>query len=143
LTEPFHIRWLLAAGAVLNLVLTPLTVVSGEALEERVRENAALESHTEQGQLLLPWAAVLAAAMVLYVVLESLRAPRGKAGAAPAGTPRSWLLGRPVALVLAAVVLVTAVGSAVVVGVIGHSGAQATWSQIGTTTNDGGDAAHR
>jgi hypothetical protein len=52
-----RIGWLLAAGAVLNLVLTPLTVVSGEALEERVRENAALESHAEQGQLRLLMAA--------------------------------------------------------------------------------------
>jgi hypothetical protein len=133
-----RIGWLLAAGAVLNLVLTPFTVASGEALEERVRESAALESHAEQGQLLLPWVAVLAAAMVLYVVLESRRA---KTGAAPPGTPRSWL-GRPAALALAAIVVVTAAGSAYVGVLIGHSGAQATWSQIGTTTNDGGDAAH-
>jgi hypothetical protein len=120
--------------------VTPLTVASGEALEERVRENAALESHAEQGQLLLPWVAVLAAAMVLYVVLENRRA---KTGARPRGTPRSWLAGRPAALVLAAIALVTAAGSAYVVVLIGHSGAQATWSQIGTTANDGGDAVHR
>lgn len=135
-----RIGWLLAAGAVLNLVLTPFTVASGEALEEQVRENAALESHAGQGQLLLPWVAVLAAAIVLYVVLESRRA---KSGAGLPRTPRSWLLGRPVALVLAAIVVVTAGGSAYLVVLIGHSGAQATWSQIGTPASDTGDAAHR
>lgn len=135
-----RIGWLLAAGALLNLVLTPFTVASGEALEEHVRENAALESHAEQGQLLLPWVAVLAAAMICYLVLENRRA---RVGAAPTGTARSWLLGRPIAYVLAATVLVTAVGSAYVVVLIGHSGAQATWSQIGTPANNGGDPAHR
>jgi uncharacterized membrane protein len=125
---------LLAAGAVLNLVLTPLTVISGERLEERIRETAALETHADQGQSLLPWVAVLAAALVLYIALDRWRARKRSADG---GQPGSRLAVRLIPLVLASLVVVTAAGSAVTIVVIGHSGAQATWSQLPASGGDG------
>ncbi len=133
--------WFPLALSVLAVVLTPLSTQSGEALERRVEHSALIEQHSELADGLLPWVLVLlVGAAGLYVVARRERAAAnpdgpavdGSTAPASAGTagaetaaatlPR-WLL------VGAAVVgLVAALGTAVQVVRIGHSGAEAAWS---------------
>jgi hypothetical protein len=105
--------------SVVALVLVPLSTSSGESLKKRVDRTALLERHTHLADGLLPWVIVLVvAAMVLCAM---------------------WRLGRgaeasslPKALVAAGIVLAVAgaIGTTVQVVRIGHSGAEAAWSNV-------------
>ncbi len=102
--------WLPAALAVSAAVLTPISTSSGESLEEKVGETALVEKHAEYGDLLLWWVLPLA---VLAVAL--------------------WWFGRHdvqprVRQVVAGLAVVVAIGTLVMVALIGHSGAKAAWS---------------
>lgn len=140
-----RIGWLVVVGAVLNVVLTPLATGSGEALKDRVGETAVLEEHVELGELLLPWVAALAVLILVDMLLSRRRKRVGEP--VDSGTPdrHRWLggglLGRPVALLLAALVLGSATGSAVMITLIGHNGAKATWSDTGTQSGREGSGA--
>ena len=132
--------WLPLALSLLAVVLTPLSTESGEALEHRVEHSALIEQHSELADGLLPWVIVLlVGAAALYVVARRERAAAATDGptggptvpassvaaerVAPAAVLPRWLL------VGAAVVgLVAALGTSVQVIRIGHSGAEAAWS---------------
>jgi hypothetical protein len=145
--------WFPLALSVLAVVLTPLSTQSGEALERRVEHSDLIEQHSELADGLLPWVIVLlVGAVALYVVARRERAAAAAAGAtdgsaapsssvsaervAPAPVLPRWLL------VGAAVVgLVAALGTSVQVVRIGHSGAEAAWSDSvsQTPSPQGGD----
>ena len=97
---------------------------SGESLEERVDETELVEEHTERGEQVLPWAiaATIAAAAV---------------AAAPALERRQPKLSRKaMTAALVAVSLIAGAGATWTVIDVGHSGAKATWDDVGST--DGG-----
>lgn len=148
--------WFPLALSVLAVVLTPLSTESGEALERRVEHSDLIEQHSELADGLLPWVIVLlVGAVALYVVARRERAATAAAGAADGSTapssPSSSVSEERVApapvlprwlLVGAAVVgLVAALGTSVQVVRIGHSGAQAAWSDSVSQTPapQGGD----
>jgi 4-amino-4-deoxy-L-arabinose transferase-like glycosyltransferase len=119
-----HVAWLVAAAAVLNLLLVPLATGSGESLEERVKETALVETHTEMGEQLLPWVIALAVGIVAFLALSLLASRRSSETPAPAWAAR-W-----VSIALAVVTVVAATGTLVQVARIGHSGAKASWSDV-------------
>lgn len=116
------------------LALVPLATQSGERLEERVDETALVETHTELGEGLLPWAIalVVVAAALLWWNIRSTRARARNSEASAAnqddvrGAARAprWI--PAVLLVLAIVVSGGTITQAVL---IGHSGAAAVWSE--------------
>ena len=116
----------LAAAAV---VLTPLSTSSGESLEHRVGGSAAIEQHSHLADLLIWWVAPLA---VLAAVLWWWH--RAERPARP---------GRSLALVAAVLPVVVAVGTLVQVVLIGHTGAEAAWSDVGSAaaSRDEGDGS--
>ena len=124
--------------ATLALVSVPLATESGESLERRVEESPALEEHTELGDSLLYFVILVAVlAWALWFLDRRARAavssaPVGADGTAPAA-PRSALLTAVIVLSVLAVVATT-----VQVVRIGHSGASASWSDVGATTPSGG-----
>jgi len=116
-------RWAgpLPAGlAVVGLVLVPLSTSSGENLERSVAETRLVERHAELGDQLLPVVAVLAVAAIgLWWAGRRER------------VASSW----PKAAVAVLVVLAVlgSIGAAVQVVRIGHSGAEAAWSDVGAS----------
>lgn len=129
-------RWAGVLPAVLGLLvlgLTPLSTESGEALEGRVGENAALERHASLGEGLLGWTIALAViGLVLAWVWWRERAARAEDVRRPA-VPG----GRAVSLVIAAAALVTSVGAGIQVVEVGHTGAQAVWKDTIANTQPG------
>ncbi|WP_020145459.1 DUF2231 domain-containing protein [Terracoccus sp. 273MFTsu3.1] len=128
--------WLPLALSLLAVVLTPLSTESGESLERRVEHSDLIETHSQLAEGLLPWVIGLAlAAVLLSVVARRERREMPAVAPDPSTVDRSdeapdrtslvprWLL------VAGAVVgLVAALGTTVQVVRIGHSGAQAAWS---------------
>lgn len=108
----------------LSVALVPLMESSGKALEERVTETAAVERHADMGETLLPWVVGL-----LIVIVAGLATDRWL-------TPvrRGGVSGRLVTVGLAVVAIAVAAGTLVQTVRIGHSGAQATWSNTGPST---------
>jgi hypothetical protein len=104
------LTFLVPLAAAVGLVAVPLTTAAGTALAASLGDPPFIAEHRSLGQQVLPWAAALAvttAAQWLY-----LRArPR------PGGPGH----------LLAAAVVVAAVGTAVVVALTGESGARAVW----------------
>ena len=116
---------LVALGlAVVATVAVGLAQGSGEALEEQVDETELVEEHTEQGEQVLPWAiaVTVAAGAVAAIPLLMRRRPN--------------LSGRTVTAVVVAVSLVAGAGAMWTVIEVGHSGAKATWNDVGD--EDGG-----
>ena len=122
--------------ATLALVMVPLATQSGEALEKRVEESPTLEEHTELGDSLLYFVIVLAVlAWALWFLDRRAQAAvatgagasdGAHAAAAPARTP----------LLTAVIVLsvLSVLATTVQVIRIGHSGASASWSDVGAKT---------
>ena len=119
---PLFRRWarFLPLGlAAVALVLVPVSTESGEALKERVKETALIQTHADLAEGLAPWvfALFLIAAVLLWWNWNE------RATAAPRA-PR-W-----VALVLAVAAVLASAGTVVQAVRIGHSGATAVWSQV-------------
>ena len=118
--------------ATLALVMTPLATQSGEALEKRVEASPTLEEHTELGDSLLYFVLVLAIlAWALWFLDRRAQAAVGTVSAtdgahASATAPRSPLL--TVVIVLS---VISVLATTVQVVRIGHSGASASWSDVG------------
>jgi hypothetical protein len=106
--------WLVLALATVTVVLTPLTTDAGEWLEKKVGRSPLLHVHTELGDTMIYYAVGLLAAAVLLAAIH-VREGRGRV-LKPAV---SWLL--------AGIVIVASVATAVQVYRIGDSGAIATW----------------
>ena len=92
---------------------------SGEALEERVDETPLVEEHTGQGERVLPWAigVTIAAAAVTAAPFLARRRPSISGGSVTAA--------------LVAVSLIASAGATWTVTEVGHSGAKATWNDVG------------
>lgn len=110
--------------ALVSTLAVGLAQGSGEALEENVDETELVEAHTDQGENVLPWsiAVAVAAAAVAAVPLLARRRPS--------------LLAKTVTATLVAVSLITGAGATWTVIDVGHSGAKATWDDVGG--EDGG-----
>ena len=93
---------------------------SGEELEERVDETRLVEEHTGQGERVLPWAIAVAltAAAVTATPMLLRRRPTMSAKTATAA--------------VVTLSLVAGVGATWTVVEVGHSGAKATWDDVGT-----------
>jgi hypothetical protein len=98
---------------------------SGEALEDEVDETELVEEHTGQGERVLPWAlgVTVAAAAVTGIPVLVRRRP-----ALPARTATAAVV---------AVSLLAGAGATWTVVDVGHSGAKATWDDVGD--GDGGE----
>jgi hypothetical protein len=106
--------WLVVGLAVITAVLTPLTTDAGEWLEHQVGRSPLLHAHTELGDTMIYFAVALLLAAVLLAVIH-VREVR-------------QLSVRPVATwIVAAIVIIVSVATAVQVYRIGDSGARATW----------------
>ena len=92
---------------------------SGEALEERVDETELVEEHTEHGERVLPWAIAVTVAAAAEAAIPVLARSR------PSLPPRT------VTAAVVAVSLVAGVGATWTVIDVGHSGAKATWNDVG------------
>ena len=132
--------------ATLALVMVPLATQSGEALEKRVDASPALEEHTELGDSLLYFVLVLAAlAWALWFLDRRARATvaaatsstdaRATASSAAGGAHTPVTVARSGALTAVIVLSVVSVlATTVQVVRIGHSGAAASWSDVGAKT---------
>ena len=111
--------------ALASLIAVPLATSSGESLEKRVDHSALLETHTQLGDTLLPWAIgvfVVSAALWAwqhYVLTPDRQRPH------PTLAPTTR---RVVSVVLSVLVVVSAVGAFVTTVRVGDSGAKAVWS---------------
>ncbi|MDT5339844.1 MAG: hypothetical protein QOD90_5349 [Mycobacterium sp.] len=107
--------WLVLGLAIITVALTPLTTDAGEWLEHRVGRSPLLQSHARLGDTMVYFAISMLVAAVLLVVIH-LRETRGRSV-------------KPIATrIVAVVVIVLSVATAVQVYRIGDSGAVATWS---------------
>ncbi|TFC08961.1 hypothetical protein E3O19_17515 [Cryobacterium algoritolerans] len=101
--------------ALAALVLVPLSIESGQSLEERVAESQLVQTHVNLADGLLPWViglVVVAVGLLWWNHRESRqsRSPR-------------WI-----AITLIAAALLAGTGTTIQAIRIGHSGAAAVWS---------------
>lgn len=130
-----RLGWVLPALGLVTLVLVVLTTESGEWLEERVREGALVEEHTEMGSGLTAWAFALFVLTVAVWLLGRAgpRREHRRSGAADshneggASTAARQASSLPVHIVAVVIALVVAVGAVIGVYRIGESGAKAVW----------------
>lgn len=115
------------------LILTPLSTASGENLEHDVAETALLEKHTEMGEQLLPFTIALFVLAVGFWWLDRRRTAAPGVDSAPADRAGAGGL-RTLTTVVGVLALVAAVGTGVQVARIGHSGAEAAWSDAGSAS---------
>jgi len=111
-----------ALGALVVLVLVPITVAAGQSLAERIGPVPAVERHEELGEMLLPWAIalfVVAAAQWAWFRFGEARMRRRSPGGAVA-----------VRIGLAVASVVVGVGTMVMIVLIGDSGARAVWGGL-------------
>ena len=117
-------RFLPIGLALAALVLVPVAIQSGEALQERVKETSLVQTHVDMAEGMAPWVIglFLVAAVLLWWNWNEHQATAARA-------PK-W-----VALALAVSGVLLAAGTVVQAVRIGHSGATAVWSQVaGSTT---------
>ncbi|MFB7214779.1 DUF2231 domain-containing protein [Streptomyces sp. NPDC056255] len=140
-----RLGWVLPVMGLVTFVLVVLTTEAGEWLEDRVRESALVEEHSEMGSGLTPWAIALFVLTVAVWLLgragprreRDLRGEAGSpasGGAAAVSRLASSLSVRVLAMVI---VLVVAVGAAIQVYRIGDSGAEAAWQGRFSTSRSG------
>ena len=125
--------WPVTALAVAAVVCIPIATSSGEGLEHRLPPTPALEAHAHLGDQLLLFAGPMAAALLGLVLLDRARqratnTSRISPGTEVAVRPDLNRL-RGLGAVLAVLVVVLAVTSAVQVIRIGDSGARAAWGE--------------
>ncbi len=113
--------WLTVALATVVLALTPVTTDAGEWLEDHVERSAAVHTHTELGDTMVYFAAVLFLAALILAALH-LRER----------TTRPSTLLRAVAAALA---LVTATAMIVQIYRVGESGSRAVWGDIAASSD--------
>ena len=113
---PQHIRrfgWWVAGFAGIGALGAILAAGSGEALEDRVEETAALERHTDLGEV------ARTVSILLFVVLVALV------------LGHRLLIGRRLRRALAVVVVgAVSVGAVATIAGAGHSGAESVWSDV-------------
>lgn len=113
-------RWGPLALAVTAAILAPLSTSSGENLQHRVGNSALIAEHSELGDMLIWWAVPVALLAAVGYWLHSFRG--GRHGRTGQGAPRV------VSTLTAVLTVAVSVGMLVQVVLIGHSGAEAVWS---------------
>lgn len=109
-------------SALVVLILMPITVAAGDDLAGLVGPLPAVEAHEAYGRMLLPWAiGLFVVALVQWGWFRWSAAP---------GRPKGRALDRVAFWVLAAVVLVVAAGTVIVLVLTGDSGARAVWGGL-------------
>ena len=93
---------------------------SGEELQHKVDRTQLVEEHTEQGEIVLPWAIALTVASIVVV------------GAPELLERRPQLPGRAITGAALVFALIAASGATYTVIDVGHSGAKATWNEVGS-----------
>lgn len=106
----------LALAAVASVALAQ---GSGESLKERVSETELVEQHADSAEVVLPWAIALAVAAAAVTAADPLMARFGKPSPDVAK------------VVLVVLAVVPAIGATWAVIDVGHSGAKASWSDVG------------
>ena len=104
------LTFLVPLGAVVGAAAVPITTRAGEDLAAKLGNPPFIDKHANFGDMVLPWAAALAVttlAQWLYLRRDSATS-----------VPR---------LVLAALVIASAIGTATIVVLTGDSGARAVW----------------
>ncbi|HEX5994429.1 MAG TPA: DUF2231 domain-containing protein [Jiangellales bacterium] len=115
-------------ASVSALLLVPVSVQSGQALKTRVGADLLVDRHETLGRGMLPWVLVLTlGAAGLFWLHTRRNSPEGD------GRRSGWQ--RLVAVAVTVVSLIGAVGAAVQVIRIGHSGADAAWSDLVSKTS--------
>lgn len=109
-------------AALVVLVLTPITVQAGEALKTVVGVTPAIQRHENLGRMLLPWVIALFVVAVAEWVWSHYGPVWGQRMRARTRTE--------IRAALAAVAVVVAAGSVVMVVLIGDAGARAVWSGV-------------
>jgi uncharacterized membrane protein len=129
-----------AAGA--GLIGAWLAGESGEALEDSVRETAALERHTELGEQVTPLVAVFLVFLVVSLLLHLAR--RGGIPYETRLTPLTTRLmprlrALPATAVSAILVATVAAGALATWKTVdaGHSGAESVWDGVTITHDEG------
>jgi hypothetical protein len=102
-----------ALAALLSCVLVPLSTGSGEELQHRVGETSLVEEHAELADTLIWFVLPLAAVAVVSYWLH-----------------RRGSTGKGIVAVLAVAGVLLSGATLVDVGLIGHSGAKASWSKV-------------
>ena len=103
------LTFLVPLGAVVGAIAVPITTRAGEDLAKKLGNPPFIDKHANFGDMVLPWAAALAVttlAQWLYLRRGGATAPR---------------------LVLAVLVIASAIGTATIVALTGDSGARAVW----------------
>lgn len=122
-----------AVLAVIAAFATQLAVESGESLEDHVRRSELIETHAHIAEQARPWIFLFAVVMVAVVVWDLVQRRR-VASVAPETDERRPPVRSVVArgvVVLTVVGLLLGVGATVGVYRAGHSGAKATWHDVG------------
>lgn len=136
--------WWVVGFSFVGFIGAVLAAGSGEGLEERVDETAALEEHAEMGET-----ARLVSLIFFLVVLAVVgyRWYTRRQAAAAAATPTetdavdapasaSSHTPRIVAIVSSVLLIASAVGATATIVSAGHQGAKATWNEL---EDEGGD----
>jgi hypothetical protein len=110
--------------ALVATVAVGLAQGSGEELEDEVDETELVEEHTEQGERVLQWAIAVTVAAAAVTAVPAL------------ARRRPTLPGRTVTAVVVALALVAGAGATWTVVEVGHSGAKATWDDVGADEDD-------
>ncbi|WP_221583692.1 DUF2231 domain-containing protein [Microbacterium sp. G2-8] len=108
------------ALALLVLVLTPITLLSGETLKQEVGPVPSVLVHEDLARMLPPWAIALAVVAALQWAWFRWR-PTPLQGKKPPASHRA------LTVALAAAAIVVAVGSTALVVLIGEAGARSVW----------------
>jgi hypothetical protein len=108
-----------AVVSLVALILTPLSTASGESLEHDLPHSQLIERHAELGDQLLFFTIALFVFAAGFWWLT-------RRGAGGTQLP-SWVV-----MVVGALAVVTALATGVQVARIGHSGAEAAWSDVGS-----------
>ena len=106
-------------AALVALILVPITVWAGEALAAQVGLIPAVQTHEGWGRMLLPW--------VMWMFVVALGQWIWYRWGVPRVRERSRTATRVMAVVWAALAVVTAGGALVIVILTGESGARAVW----------------
>lgn len=115
-----------ALGAGIGMVGAQVAVMSGEALQERVRVTSLVHQHAELGEGARTLAILMFLAAVAYVAREWI----GDLHVRGTERLRQVLAPRAMGVVLSVALLATAGLSTVWIARAGHVGAKATWSTL-------------
>lgn len=107
-------------AAALVMVLVPLTVLAGLDLAAKVGTTPAIRQHEALGFALIPWSTALLIAAIAVQLRDRMTARVRRPAVAAA-----------ISASLAAVALVSAIGTIAVVVLTGEAGARAVWGGIG------------